>query len=267
MKKTYYHLSMNIEHTGSFQVRVPEVRMQDEDHTTERICVSESVVGCLNAFPDSVERSPGAYIKVFEIIPEELGFSTENLLSPEYLYENDLVNDALLTREYWVTKSFEVPKERQSIIKLSYIEQSLRLVLPYPQVVSLNNTYQKEIEAFKENECMDTDTPISYLDTMSFADIYLQEELEGKEENLLFVSHITEFDFMIEQCEDVQEIWFSTPHTKQLIEYAEKSIPGVMILEVYQDECRLAFPSRTNLKDLYLFDHSINKNSEQGEVN
>lgn len=88
---------------NKFELRVPQSRMTGEDSKTLRVCASKSLSGCLSAVPwqeDIEYMDDNCILRVYEF-----EVSDEDVINSEYLYENALVDDAMITEEYWIMKS------------------------------------------------------------------------------------------------------------------------------------------------------------------
>ena len=115
----FYHVSKwKEEPKGVFKPRVPDLTMISEDKETKRICLSNTLVGCINAVDWVGELSEDGnmltgnslYSKpiiVYEF--EQSDILEGNLLDPSYLVENNLVKDAYTTNEFWVVNQDLVP--------------------------------------------------------------------------------------------------------------------------------------------------------------
>lgn len=94
-----YHVSKGwTELYKEFIPRVPEFRAYDEDNKTERICLSDSIGGCLSAIPDSLYHTD-EYTKltIYEC-------DIDDYINYEELYKYGMVPDAYVTHEYWCLK-------------------------------------------------------------------------------------------------------------------------------------------------------------------
>lgn len=125
LPKKLYHVSLHLNHPGIFDLRVPESRMKDEDSVTPRICVSDSIEGCLTAsafgahyLGESLMETDDL-MKVFVIDTEKLGLTSSDVIFPTELYQSGKVDDANLTNEYWILKDFVVPQEDQLVVKVT----------------------------------------------------------------------------------------------------------------------------------------------------
>ena len=109
----FYHVSLELDYIISlFEPRVPVSIMEHEDEVTPRICISSSIDGCLSAVPwgganlwEYMEMNlyeecedENIYVRVYEF---EIDANNSYLISPEKLWESDLVRDAICNREYW----------------------------------------------------------------------------------------------------------------------------------------------------------------------
>lgn len=94
-----YHVSIEVENKiKTFIPRVPNDQNNTlEDNTIERICFAPSILQAISASPN---KNINETIMVFTIDHDSI--PKENLITPEYLYENNLVYDAIYHEEYWV---------------------------------------------------------------------------------------------------------------------------------------------------------------------
>lgn len=125
LPKKLYHVSLDLNHPGIFDLRVPESRMKDEDSVTPRICVSDSIEGCLTAsafgahyLGESLMETDDL-MKVFVIDTEKLGLTSSDVITPEQLYQYGKVDDANLTNEHWILKELVIPAEDQMVVKVT----------------------------------------------------------------------------------------------------------------------------------------------------
>lgn len=135
--KKLYHVSFSCDIIETFQPRVPLHRCKDEDGATERICLSDSIEGCLTASPDGggslcsiLWEGGSSLIRVYEFDINNI--DSKNIVPPEYLYQKDLVRDAIVTREHWVVNQDLVPSETY-LIKLHDYDEG------YPDNISYEN--------------------------------------------------------------------------------------------------------------------------------
>lgn len=112
----YYHVSNKEEIINKFIPRIPEDRAVDEDFTIERICVSTSLNGCLSAVPWQYDIE---YYTDEElpITVYEFELNKNDVINSEYLYNNNLVCDANITGECWITKEVKPSKIYDIVIK------------------------------------------------------------------------------------------------------------------------------------------------------
>lgn len=106
-----YHVTVDRRHNGIFEPRLPEnVEVYDEDQTTPRICVSDSIEGCLSSMPNGGEdlhdllESNDSMIKVFIFDTDKLNIRDEDIVPPKMLKEKYNVKDAEVTGEHWLLK-------------------------------------------------------------------------------------------------------------------------------------------------------------------
>lgn len=77
--------------------RIPNNTLDDENKDIPRICLSTSIEGCFIALQYITD-------KPFILYELDIDENDKALLSSKYLYDNNLVMDALETNEYWYLK-------------------------------------------------------------------------------------------------------------------------------------------------------------------
>lgn len=128
-----YHVSFDLTEPlhKEFIPRIPGNSMKEEDETIPRICLSDSIQGCIRSICGYPKDDSGCAC----IIVWEHEFQEDNALcSWRYLYENNLVPDAAVTHEYWYTNKITLDG---TIYKISNIE--------YRTLYSFRSTYKEEI--------------------------------------------------------------------------------------------------------------------------
>lgn len=152
----FCHVSTNLNFNGEFYPRIPDCREEGEDTKINRICVSKTLEGAFTAIPSGGSRLDyyleQEYIfKIFLIDIEKLNISKEDMVTSEELYEMELVNDAVITGEYWIKKGFTVPEEDSFIIKLTDWHEENENLIPHHIEVLAESEYDGDIyEAFEE---------------------------------------------------------------------------------------------------------------------
>lgn len=135
----FYHVSTDLQHDGTFEPRIPDCRHQSqEDISTGRISVAPTIEDCLTAIPngglylEELNMERRGYYLIYRIDTEKLGIGEEFIVSPQELYEKDLVRDAGFSNEHWVTKAFTVSDpEDKFLISLKWWEEESEDVLPF----------------------------------------------------------------------------------------------------------------------------------------
>ena len=133
-----YHISNgDLNYNAKFIPRIPIQTLCNEDTETSRICVADSIEGCLSAMPSggkSLEDSSfyrRYYYRVYEIDTEKYGIPDEDIYYPEYLYENGLVDDSISTGEHWILNELEVDPADSYLIKLISWDEECIDVVPF----------------------------------------------------------------------------------------------------------------------------------------
>jgi len=111
-----YHATTDAQHTGVFTPRLPDnIDCYDEDDTIDRICVSDSIEGCLTSMPRGGEDlrdlldDTGDRIKVFVFDTDTLGLPPNCIIEPDVIKDQYGVIDAVITGEHWITAPVTIP--------------------------------------------------------------------------------------------------------------------------------------------------------------
>ena len=170
-----------------FSPRVPDIRGAHEDNTTPRICLSSSISGCISAVPWGgldfesifIETSNGyrSYpIKVYEFDTEDI--HEGNLITPNELYEQDLVRDALINEEYWVINQNLTPRKIY-FIGVDNFEETVHDCISYDNLSKINEFESQNIDYDYEDFIEGSYTSISVTnytilenDTVTVNDIF-----------------------------------------------------------------------------------------------
>lgn len=139
-----YHVSTNLNHSGVFYPRTPNERhIEHEDASYNRIALCENIKGCMTclqtrgkSYNDVILETRG-YFKVFEVDTKKLRIPKMCIVESNELYEKDLVRDALITNEHWITSSFQVPDKNAYIINVEDWELFLRPISPNESIRAL----------------------------------------------------------------------------------------------------------------------------------
>lgn len=101
---TYYFVSTKNFDGQILYPKVPENRMNNEDDSTERICVSKSINGCLSAL---------SYSKGDKLFVHSCNVENQDVYQPD----GNEVEDACYTGEEWILKP--VKMEYHSCIEIT----------------------------------------------------------------------------------------------------------------------------------------------------
>lgn len=136
-----------------FVLRVPDHRLPDEDFTTPRICLSDSLENCVNAKPD---QATALYLaKQFEVrVPLYVyEFDTADipdgaLVGPVALSQSGKVSDAEQHHEYWLLDAGVPCQEtRYEVVGGGYIPPDGVYHYPYAMVMHLRLSTEESDEA------------------------------------------------------------------------------------------------------------------------
>jgi len=150
-----YHASLNLDIVEEFVPRVPSqaIRCMDEDGTIERVCVTSSISGALTAAPwggssfaENIDLYPtNRLIRIYEFDTEKI--SNDSIVGPEYLYKSDLVRDAEITGEHWITEPVK-PTKTYLIKPTSYCDNYVEDNISYENQQRLLN---EDLTLYEEN--------------------------------------------------------------------------------------------------------------------
>jgi len=230
----FYHVSTNLRHPGIFEPRIPENRhKQAEDELSPRVCVCPTIEDCLSSIPNGGGLLENLYIYlrsyflVFRIDTEKLKIAPSSIISSKELFEKDLVRDAEMTDEHWITVPFTVPDEDKFIIQLLNYEEEPYDIVPYSIYKIADEKFEGNyITAYEKtyNEFTPCSVKIKHIKFIT--------------ENVLKGNEIT--------------IFFETDYEKTFLSnYIKKHLPA-KITEVNTCEIKFITEKDVNLRDLFI---------------
>ena len=164
-----------------FTPRIPNTMMEDENNCIERICLSNSISGCITSAPwgnRHIEDFPDkAVFRVYEFSEDDI--EEGNLIRPEKLYENDMVRDADITNEHWVINQTLKPK------RIFYVEIK-NYMLEVKDIIPFKYLNEEDIEDY-------IDGSIIYVD-VEYEEVLDANVLIGEKFELNVSKLIKEFD-------------------------------------------------------------------------
>lgn len=111
-----FHITTNLNHSGLFVPSIPFFRLKDEEATIKRVSTSFSIEGALTAMPrggfllqETLKENEGK-LRILELDVVEAGIQINDLILPYALFQEGWVEDALITEEVWVLKSFQAQR-------------------------------------------------------------------------------------------------------------------------------------------------------------
>ena len=241
-----YHLSTNLFHSGDFSPRIPQKRINDENDYTPRVCVSNSIEGCLSSFPeggnnlDSILDLQKGYLCLMKIDTQALNIPNSNIITPDTLYKNEDVIDATFTGEHWITTAFKVPKEDQQWIKLISYDSFLRTIASPASTKEIYQLYNKKIEEEYDG------------DIQLFFDA--EQHLFPDEMKSATVSTIKNADIAFEVSNVDQHVFFHNTSPKNLLFHAQTVCSKIKVIEQSVEECSFLVPANTKLRQLFWSD-------------
>jgi hypothetical protein len=237
----YYHVSTDVHHSGVFEPRIPSCRhKQAEDSSIPRISVAPSIEDCFTAIPnggshlDVLNMERRGYYLIFRIDTEKLGISEEHIISSDTLFQKDLVRDAEITNEHWITTPFVVPDEDRFMIKLISWEETAHDVVPYKIYQIAEEKYDGDyIEAYMDIYKEHVPSSVGIIDLQ-----YIYEEVKKGEEISIYFEEEEEKDLVV----------------SYLNEHFD-----VEITEEYMDELTFVMKENANLRKLFLYHFQISE--------
>lgn len=129
MGEKLYHISNNVEIIKEFIPRIPSSKADWEDEINQRVCLSNSIEGCLSAVPWGALNLSEMFVgcldssyllRVYEFDVDSI--NEEDLIGSDILYEEDLVSDAGSTGECWFIGNKLIPCKTYLIELSDFIE-------------------------------------------------------------------------------------------------------------------------------------------------
>ena len=219
----YYHVSTELTHSGKFEPRIPDNRHKEsEDSETPRVCVAPTIEDCLTAIPmggmmlDELCMEMRNYFLVFKIDTEKIGISEADIVSSQTLFEKDIVRDAEMTSEHWITVPFTVPEEDRFIISISSWDEEPYDVIPFSIYEIADKEFEGDyLDAYEAiyNDFIPCSTQIKDIK-------YITENIKkgnglrlyfncNKEEKNLVVNYIKEYKFpLMLSDESIDELFY-----------------------------------------------------------
>lgn len=235
----FYHVSTNLKHNGCFKPRIPSCRHKEkEDDKVCRVSVAPTIEDCLTAIPnggsdlDQLNIDQRGYFLIFRIDTDKIDISSENIVSSETLFKEELVRDADVTNEYWITTSFTVPEEDRFLIHLIDWDEEVRDIIPYWIYELADKKYEGNyLEAYQE--VYNSYIPSSIIIKNS---TYIHEKgVKGQEISL----------------------YFDNDEEKEAILFFIKEHNIGNIKDVSIDELLFELNRDTNLRNLFLFHANV----------
>ena len=148
-----FHISKDISVKEKvFIPRIPKNRLQSENKTLKRVCLSDALETCISAFPYKSEvihylssKKP-TYLSVYTV--DKALFHEETIKKPEEVV--NWVADAEIRQEYWITKPFTATPKLIKLKKLK-LERFCRLTGEHiGEVEELE--FEREVEEYDRTE-------------------------------------------------------------------------------------------------------------------
>lgn len=158
----FYNITYDTEHLiKEFYLKIPENPMVGEDTTIKRVCVSTSLSGCFTAVPwqDDLEHLADNElpVRVYEFDIDFNEFKKRGAIyTPEFLYKNGLVDDALETQEHWILENIK-PTKSYEIILHEY-QSDIYAIIPFDKQNDSSYIYNNGISVnlLSYTVCKDT---------------------------------------------------------------------------------------------------------------
>ncbi|MBR6618760.1 MAG: hypothetical protein IKK85_00280 [Clostridia bacterium] len=125
-----YHISYDTSEPldKEFVPKIPKNCATGENESIERICLSDSIEGCINAAEDNLRNYEDADKAIIVVWEKEFSFPDDKLMCWPYLYENNFVPDAALTHEYWYLEKVRMQGSFYEISNINHAISNKKLV-------------------------------------------------------------------------------------------------------------------------------------------
>ncbi len=122
-----YHISKCKINNKIFSPQIPKYHNELENSTVHRICVSDSIEGCVSSINRWIGKFRNNIIEfdsfteawVYEFDTSDI--KPENILTPKFIKDNYFIFDAPFTNEHWIIGQTVTPRE-EYLIKIQTSE-------------------------------------------------------------------------------------------------------------------------------------------------
>jgi len=116
-----YHISYDLSEPldKKFIPKIPSNPATGEDESIPRICLCDSIEGCINAAEDKLGNYEDTDIATIIVWEKEFSLLDDKLICWQQLYEDDLVPDAALTHEYWYLEPLHMKGSLYKILNVN----------------------------------------------------------------------------------------------------------------------------------------------------
>lgn len=219
-----YHATYNIDQAEYYKFipRVPDNCTTYEDMQIPRICFADSIRNCIRSISGILENEQDmCMIRVYEF---EIDENDKNLITWEELYQNDWVDDAALTHEYWYLEEICL---KSKIYKIENVTNDTYTVISNKQKENIIDIL-KGIRLFSPEIERHT---ASYIINEWIKDNYVNSD-----EIVLLVKKMLCHEESTEECniETFRCIWGNNPNVKKKVcDYHDvRLIKSCRIIEV-----------------------------------
>lgn len=119
--------------------RSPKRVLPDENNKIKRLSFSDSIKGCIFGIGQTDSINNGDIIRAYEV---EISEDDDSLITPQRLYSEGLVSDALLSNEYWYLKP---------VIAKKYYEYKICDIKTKKHII-ISSDKKDAVDAFLEGE-------------------------------------------------------------------------------------------------------------------
>lgn len=114
-----YNITFREDTSKILTPRIPYTAGDGEDKTQERVCFSDSLNRCIEAIgPCERDMHIGSTFYVRSVDTSDM--NAESIITPQELFDRELVPDALEIHEYWYLKEIPVKLNKAKVINFSF---------------------------------------------------------------------------------------------------------------------------------------------------
>lgn len=198
-----YHLStdLNEPRVKTFVPRIPDVN-NGEDRTIPRVCLSDNLIGCIQAIVgySSLVSDRGIF-RLYEIETSKL--QETRIVHPETVFSKYGVVDALENREYWYLDSITMKSKDYKIVDYKWDYLTRWSVVKPEQVISIAKEVIEKHNIDIPLEIVDNNSEKTFdniMELLQDKEFYNEsDEIDDRILELPWTQYTSFYDLVIEQ--------------------------------------------------------------------